>query len=269
MRRSSPWSAFLLSAAPLAAPALEPGGRGGELLAAIAASAVLSGFAALRLRRCAGRERTLSGARAALASATTRREIGTRAEAAARKLAGEQASVSICRAAVDGTAFVEGAGWPLPAYALAGLRAASRQPVTTLDEATCLALRLPLGRRRAVVHALGGLEGFIVVAGASVGRRAVREALHSLGSQVRLALETAPERPGDAGSGRSRLDERQRARSLEQLDEQRRTRGQQVEHGRAELGGGEHVHLAAQAEQDGTSRLIQAIDGELGIRGHV
>jgi PAS domain S-box-containing protein len=195
----------LLTAASLVAPAIEfvasLGHADGDLLVVIGASAILFGFVVARMtglvfqqQRSAERERTLGGVGSLLMSATTRVEIGMRGEAAAQSLAGEHASVRIVRGKTDGMAFRRGERWPLAPYALDGLREASEQQVTTLDEATCLALRLPLGRRRGVVFALGereGLEGFIVVAGTVVDQRPVREALHGLGAQVKLAMESA------------------------------------------------------------------------------
>ncbi len=203
--RLTPVRLGLLTAASLVAPLIEffaeLGGPDTDLLVVIGASAVLFGFVVARMtglvlqqQRSAERERTLGGAGSALVSATTRLEIGMRGEEAARRLAGEEASVLICRGRVDGTAFSDGAGWALAPYAVAGLRDASAETVVTLDEATCLALRLPLGRKRAVVHALGerdGLEAYLVVAGAAVDQSAVRSALRGLGAQIALALESA------------------------------------------------------------------------------
>jgi hypothetical protein len=145
-------------------------------------------------RRSAERERTLGSAASALVSATTRVEIGMLGEEAAGRLAGEHASVLICRGKADGTAFSDGAGRPLAPYAVDALREAAAGPVVTLGEAACLALRLPLGRRRAVVHALGerdGLEAFLVVVGASVEQSGVRTALGRLAAQIARALERA------------------------------------------------------------------------------
>jgi diguanylate cyclase (GGDEF)-like protein len=86
-------------------------------------------------------------------------------------------------------AYSAGQGWPLPAHAVRALQAAAGDAVVTLDEATCLALHLPLGRRRALVHPLD--RTLLVVAGPAVEQPGVRRALHGLGVQIELALESA------------------------------------------------------------------------------
>jgi diguanylate cyclase (GGDEF)-like protein/PAS domain S-box-containing protein len=84
--------------------------------------------------------------------------------------------------------------WTLPDHAVEALRAAAGDPIVTLPETTCLALRLPLGRTRAVVHPIArreGVENFLVVAGGAIAQPPVRRALHGLGAQIALALESA------------------------------------------------------------------------------
>jgi diguanylate cyclase (GGDEF)-like protein/PAS domain S-box-containing protein len=129
-------------------------------------------------------------------AATTWLEIGGAGEEAARRLAGEDASVLVCRGGGDGggRAYSAGSGWALDGAALAALREAARNDVATLGERACGALQLPRGRGRAVVSALGerdGLEAFLVVAGTAVDQPPVRRALHGLGAQIALALESA------------------------------------------------------------------------------
>src|SRR3954469_22234863 len=197
--RLTPLRLTLLTAASLIAPALELLAEpAGNMEVVIAASAVLFGFVVARMaglvlhqQRSAERERTLGGAGSALVSATTREQIGMAGEDAARRLAGEDASVLVVRGEM---AYSAGSGWPLPAAAARTLSEAAGQAVATLDEATCLALHLPLGRRRALVHALGSrdeLESLLVVAGPAVEQSGVRRALHGLGVQIELALESA------------------------------------------------------------------------------
>jgi PAS domain-containing protein len=215
MRRLPPWAAFPAAGAAITGACVRvPGVRRGappfnllglapalELLAepssdmriVIAASAVPVGFLVARVaglvlaqQRSVERERTLSGAGAALVAATTRPEIGMAGEAAARRLAGEDASVLICPGEM---AYSAGQGWPLAAQAVRALRAAAGDAAATLDEATCLALHLPLGRRRALVRSLG--TTVLVVAAPAVEQPGVRRALHGLGAQIELALERA------------------------------------------------------------------------------
>src|SRR4051812_29493129 len=197
--RLTPVRLALLTAASLVAPAIELlSQQTSDLQVVIAASAVLFGFVVARMaglvlaqQRSAERERTLGGAGSALVSATTREQIGMAGEDAARRLAGEDASVLVVRGEM---AYSAGTGWPLPAAAARMLSEAAGQAVATLDEATCLALHLPLGRRRALVHALGSrdeLESLLVVAGPAVEQSGVRRALHGLGVQIELALESA------------------------------------------------------------------------------
>jgi K+-sensing histidine kinase KdpD len=154
----------------------------------IAASALLFGFVVARMalarQRSVDRARTLAGAASALAAAATREQVGRAAAAAARKLAGETASVLVVSGA---TAHGSASNWPLPPAAARALRDAAGAAVVTLEEATCLALHLPLGRRRALVHAFAG--GFLVVAGSPVDRPGVRRALRGLGVQIGFALE--------------------------------------------------------------------------------
>ena len=200
--RLTPLRLALLTAASLVAPAIEltAGLDAGELelIVVIAASAVLFGLVVARMaglvlqqQRSVERERALGGAGSALVAATTREQIAKAGENAARRLAGADASVVICRGE---TAAGSGAVWSLPARALDALRAAAGDAVVTLDESTCLALRLPLGRRRAVVHPLGtrdGMDTIVVVAAPGVDQPGVRRALHSLGVQIELAVESA------------------------------------------------------------------------------
>jgi diguanylate cyclase (GGDEF)-like protein len=187
--RLTPVRLALLTAASLVAPAIELlSQQTSDLQVVIAASAVLFGFVVARMaglvlaqQRSAERERTLGGAGSALVSATSRKQIAMAGEDAARRLAGDDASVLVAMASDD--------GWPLPAAAVQALQDAAGEAIVTLDESTCLALHLPLGRRRALVHALVG--GFLVVAGSAVDQAAVRRALHGLGVQIELALESA------------------------------------------------------------------------------
>lgn len=171
----------LLTAASLVAPAIEMLSRETtDLQVVIGASAVLFGFVVARMaglvlaqQRSAERERTLAAAGAALVAATTREQIGMAGEDAARRLAGANASVLVV---------VSGDEWP-------ALRDAAGEAIVTLDEATCLALRLPFGRRRALVHELS--DGFLVVAHPAVEDLGVRRALHALGVQIELAMKSA------------------------------------------------------------------------------
>ena len=194
--RLTPVRLALLTAASLVAPAIELlSQQTSDLQVVIAASAVLFGFVVARMaglvlaqQRSAERERTLGGAGSALVSAATREQIGRAGEDAARKLAGKNASVLVVRGEM---AYSAGTGWPLPPHTLSE---AAGDAVVTLDEATCLALHLPLGRRRALVHALGRrdeLDSLLVVAGPAVEQSGVRRALHGLGVQIALALESA------------------------------------------------------------------------------
>jgi diguanylate cyclase (GGDEF)-like protein len=179
--RLTPVRLALLTAAALVAPGIELLSRQtSDLQVVIAASAVVFGFVVARMaglvlgqQRSAERERVLGGAGSALVAATTREQIGMAGEDAARRLAGEDADALVVMASGD--------EWP-------ALRELAGEAVVTLDEATCLALRLPLGRRRALVHAL--VNGFLVVAGPTVEQSAVRRALHGLGVQIELALES-------------------------------------------------------------------------------
>jgi diguanylate cyclase (GGDEF)-like protein/PAS domain S-box-containing protein len=204
--RLTPLRLALLTAATLIAPVLELGyelgGGNPDLVVVIFASVVLFGFVVARMsglvlqqQRSADRERTLGGAGSALMAATTRREIGMAGEQAARRLAGEDASALLVRCSAEGgMGHSAGTGWPLAGAIMAELAEASHADAVTLGEAACLALRLPEGRRRAVVRSLGvrdGLESFLVVAGVAVEQPAVRRALHGLGAQIGLALETA------------------------------------------------------------------------------
>src|SRR3954471_8935219 len=213
--RLTPVRLPLLTAASLIAPAIELLSRQtSDLQVVIAASAVLFGFVVARMaglvlaqQRSAERERTLGGAGSALVSAATREQIGMAGEDAARQLAGEGASVFVVRGEL---AYSAGTGWPLPAPAARALSEAAGDAIVTLHEATCLALHLPLGRRRALVHALGSrdeLESLLVVAGPAVEQSGVRRALHGLGVQIELALESAAlaeEIHRRAGEGRPR-----------------------------------------------------------------
>src|SRR3954451_20446674 len=168
--RLTPLRLTLLTAASLIAPALELLAEpAGDMQVVIAASAVLFGFVVARMaglvlhqQRSAERERTLGGAGTALVAATTRDEIAKAGEDAARRLAGDDARVIVCRGE---TASCGVESWPLPAPALDALHAVVSDAVVTLDEAACLALRLPFGWRRAVVHAIrprGGVEAIVV-----------------------------------------------------------------------------------------------------------
>src|SRR3954451_22064021 len=197
--RLTPVRLALLTAASLVQPAIELlSQQTSDLQVVIAASAVVFGFVVARMaglvlaqQRSAERERTLGGAGSALVSAATREQIGMAGEDAARRLAGEDASVLVVRGEM---AYSAGSGWPLPAAAARTLSEAAGEAVATLEEATCLALRLPLGRRRALVHALGRRderESLLVVAGPTVEQAGVRRALHGLGVQIELALESA------------------------------------------------------------------------------
>src|SRR4051812_7134376 len=197
--RLTPVRLALLTAASLVAPAIELLSRQtSDLQVVIAASAVVFGFVVARMaglvlaqQRSAERERTLGGAGSALVSAATREQIGMAGEDAARQLAGEGASVFVVRGEM---AYSAGTGWPLPAPAARALSEAAGDAIVTLHEATCLALHLPLGRRRALIHALGtrdGLASLLVVAGSAVDQSGVRRALHALGIQIELAVESA------------------------------------------------------------------------------
>ncbi len=197
--RLTPLRLALLTAASLVAPVIELlADPSGDLQVVIAASAVLFGFVVARMaglvlqqQHTAERERTLSGAGSSLVAATTREQIGMAGEDAARRLVGDAASVLVVRGEM---AYSAGTGWPLPARAAAALSAGAGEAIVTLDEATCLALRLPLGRCRALLHSLGTreeLETLLVVAGRAVEDSGVRRALHGLGVQIELALESA------------------------------------------------------------------------------
>jgi diguanylate cyclase (GGDEF)-like protein len=204
--RLNPTRLALLTAASLVAPAIEFTAEldspSTDLLVVIAASAVVFGFVVARMaglvlaqQRSVERERTLSGAGSSLVSAATREQIGMAGEDAARRLAGEGADVLVIRGGDSGAmAFSAGSGWPFSDEAMRELRDAAGEPVVALTEATCLALHLPLGRQRALVHALGrrdDLDSLLVVAGPTVDQSGVRRALHGLGVQIELALESA------------------------------------------------------------------------------
>jgi diguanylate cyclase (GGDEF)-like protein/PAS domain S-box-containing protein len=204
--RLTPLRLALLTAASLIAPVLEftteLSGGNGDLLVVIGSSAILFGFVVVRMtglvrqqERSATRERTLGAAGSALVAATSRDEIGRAGEDAARRLAGEDASViiAVCDDA-DPMAWSVGEGWPLGGHAADALRAAAGEDAVTLPEAACLALRMPAGPTLALVHKIASrddAQAFLVVAGEAVAQPPVRRALHGLGAQIALALERA------------------------------------------------------------------------------
>src|SRR3954453_8886211 len=170
-----PFRLVLLTAASLIAPAVElvheldQGDM--DLIVIIGASAVLFGLVVLRMaglvrqqERSVARERTLSGAGAALVAATSREEIAAAALDAIRSLTGDGAEALLCLVADDGGEVVAArtvagdgpGGWtlpPAPAGALLGAAGEQDRP----------RLALPRARRRD--PRLGGVDAESVVLG--------------------------------------------------------------------------------------------------------
>jgi diguanylate cyclase (GGDEF)-like protein/PAS domain S-box-containing protein len=155
--RLSPLRLVLLTCASLIAPAIEMiqevGRQDVDLFVIIAASAVLFGLVVARMaglvrqqERFMGRERTLSGAGAALVAATTREEIYAAARDSARALLEEPAEVTIAEEApgaglvlelaAQGEACAVLAVEPAPSLAVRGaLQSLATQVSLALDSA--------------------------------------------------------------------------------------------------------------------------------------
>src|SRR4051794_27603722 len=212
----TPFRLVLLTAASLIAPAVElvheldQGDM--DLIVIIGASAVLFGLVVLRMaglvrqqERSVARERTLSGAGAALVAATSREEIAAAALDAIRSLAGARAEALLCLVEDDGvevvaarTQAVDGpGGWtlhPATAGALLGAAGDDGRPRIALTPERRTDLRLGRADAEAVVLGLwvrSETRGLLVVAGEDAAARAAQGGLRSLATQVSLALESA------------------------------------------------------------------------------
>jgi diguanylate cyclase (GGDEF)-like protein/PAS domain S-box-containing protein len=212
----TPFRLMLLTGASLIAPAVELfhvlDRADMDLVVIIGASAVLFGLVVLRMaglvrqqERSVARERTLSGAGAALVAATSREETAVAALDAIRSLAGDDAQALLCLVEDDGVEVVaarteaaDGATrWTLPpatAGALLAAAGADGRPHVALTSEFRGDLRLGGADGRAVVLGLSvrsETRGLLVVAGGAACARAVESGLRSLATQVSLALESA------------------------------------------------------------------------------
>src|SRR5919199_1330344 len=212
----TPFRLVLLTAASLIAPAVELvhelDQADMDLVVIIGASAVLFGLVVLRRaglvrqqERSVARERTRSGAGAALARPTSREEIAAAALDAIRSLAGADSEALLCLVEDDGVEVVAArtialdgpAGWTLPpatAGALVGAAGTDDRPRIALTPERRSDLRLGGADREAVVLGLwvrSETRGILVVTGEHALARTAQSGLRSLATQVSLALESA------------------------------------------------------------------------------
>jgi diguanylate cyclase (GGDEF)-like protein/PAS domain S-box-containing protein len=212
----TPFRLALLTGASLIAPAVEAVHviKSGDmdLIVIIAASAVLFGLVVARMaglvrqqERSVARERTLTGAGAALVAATSRDEIARAALDAIGSLVGSDAESLLCLVEEDGlhvvaarTATTSDATGrtllPATAGALLGAAADTRRGRLALTPERRADLGLGGDDAHAVVLGLSvraETRGVLVVCGSDAGARTARSGLGSLATQVSLALESA------------------------------------------------------------------------------
>jgi diguanylate cyclase (GGDEF)-like protein/PAS domain S-box-containing protein len=212
----TPFRLALLTGASLIAPAVEAVSELDEgdldLIVIIAASAVLFGLVVARMaglvrqqERSVARERTLTGAGAALVAATSRDEIARAALDAIVSLVGSDAESLLCLVEEDGlhvvaartgsTSDVAGRTLlPATAGALLGAAADPRRARIALTGERRADLGLGGDDHHAVVLGLSvraETRGVLVVCGEDADARTARSGLRSLATQVSLALESA------------------------------------------------------------------------------